>query len=90
MWVNQDTLPPALMDDLSFSCAACITGVIVSRLTPSFPAARACLVLVRYIALCLTFEGLKNAKKITPVMQAEGNPFEKMANFFRERLCILF
>ena len=28
-------------------------------------------------------------KKITPVMQAEGNPFEKMANFFRERLCIL-
>ena len=89
MWVNQDTLLPALMDDLSFSCAACITGAIVSRLTLSFPAARACLVLVRYIALCLTFAGLKNAKKITPVMQAEGNPFEKMAIFFRERLGIL-
>ena len=29
-------------------------------------------------------------EKITPVMQAKGNPFEKMANFFRERLCILF
>ena len=28
--------------------------------------------------------------KITPVMQAKGNPSEKMANFFRERLCILF
>ena len=29
-------------------------------------------------------------KKIMPVIQAEGNPFEKMANFFPERLCILF
>lgn len=63
MCVNQDTLLPALMGDLSFSCAACITGVIVSRRTPSFPAARACLVLVSYIALCLAIAGLKNAKK---------------------------
>ena len=28
-------------------------------------------------------------EKITPVMQAKGNPSEKMANFFRERLCIV-
>ena len=90
MGVNQDTLFTALMGDLSFSCAACVTGVIVSRLSPCFPVARAFLVLVSYIALCLAFAGLKNAKTITPVMQAKGNPSEKMANCFRERKCILF
>ena len=89
MWVNQDTLPPALMDDLSFSCAACITGVIVSRLTPSFPAARvsgAC----KLYSFVLDLRRPEKLQKITPVMQAEGNPLEKMPNFFRERLCIWF
>ena len=89
MWVNQDTLLPALMGDLSFSCAACITGVIDSRLTPSFPAALtsgAC----KLYSFVPDLRRPEKRKKITHVMQAEGNPSKKMAIFFRERLCILF
>ena len=78
--------------ELGVTCHSAVQPALLFRtyIFPSFPVARAWLVLVSYIALCLAFTGLRNAKTITPVMQAKGNPCEKMANFFRERLCILF
>lgn len=81
--------------ELGVTCHSAVQPALQALLfrtyiSPSFPVARAWQVLVSYIALCLAFTGLRNAKTITPVMQAKGNPSEKMANFFRERLCILF